>query len=173
MSETLSRAQVENICDTIAEVSIDWPVRIALSRSIRYHDAALREQLATLTAQLATVTQQCTAAIQHIEELVTTPREAQLLSKLIQAERDIESLQQCQCDGCEERLEGDAYCLRCVVTLREQLEAQSVIYQDNLTEIQLLKAQVVSREKEVLNSTVNIEDEADTIVSMDRNRREY
>ena len=33
--------------------------------------------------------------------------------------------------------------------LQEQLEAQSVTYQDNLTEIQLLKAQVVSREKEV------------------------
>ena len=75
-----------------------------------------------LRAQLATVTQQYTAAIQHIEELVTTPRAAQLLSKLIQAERDIESLQQCQCDGCEERLEGDAYCLRCVVKLRERVE---------------------------------------------------
>lgn len=31
----------------------------------------------------------------------------------------------------------------------------------------------VDRYEEVLNSTVNIEDEADTIVSMDRNRREY
>ena len=36
-----------------------------------------------------------------------------------------------------------------VVKLREQLEAQSVTYQDNLTEIQLLKAHVVSREKEI------------------------
>ena len=33
--------------------------------------------------------------------------------------------------------------------LQEQLEAQSVTYQDNLTEIQLLKAQIVSREKEI------------------------
>ena len=101
------------------------------------------------TQRLAEMTQQYTAAIRHIEELVTTPRAAQLLSKLIQAERDIESLQQCQCDECEECLEGEAYCLRCVVKLREQLEAQSVTYQDNLTEIQLLKAQVVSREKEI------------------------
>ena len=33
--------------------------------------------------------------------------------------------------------------------LRNQLEAQSIEYQDNLTEIQLLKAQIVNREKEV------------------------
>lgn len=109
----------------------------------------LEAQLAQAKRQLAEVTQQYTAAIQHSEELVTTPRAAQLLSKLIQAERDIESLQQCQCDGCEERLEGDAYCLRCVAKLREQFHAQSVTDQDNLTEIQLLKAQIVNREKEV------------------------
>jgi|CXWL01.1.fsa_nt_gi hypothetical protein len=115
------------------------------------HDkfVATNNSLDETTHRLAEVTQQYTAAIQHIEELVTTPRAAQLLSKLIQAERDIESLQQCQCDECEECLEGEAYCLRCVVKLREQLEAQSVTYQDNLTEIQLLKAHVVSREKEV------------------------
>ena len=36
-----------------------------------------------------------------------------------------------------------------ILSQRDQLQAQSVCYQDNLTEIQLLKAQVVSREKEV------------------------
>ena len=36
-----------------------------------------------------------------------------------------------------------------IISQRDQLQAQSVCYQDNLTEIQLLKAQVVSREKEV------------------------
>ena len=36
-----------------------------------------------------------------------------------------------------------------ILSQRDQLQAQSVCYQDNLTEIQLLKAQVVNREKEV------------------------
>ena len=36
-----------------------------------------------------------------------------------------------------------------ILSQRDQLQAQSVCYQDNLTEIKLLKAQVVSREKEV------------------------
>ena len=54
--------------------------------------------------------------------------------------------------------EHSAYTIRCQkkaviiaheAAMREQLEAQSVTYQDNLTEIQLLKAQIVSREKEI------------------------
>ena len=36
-----------------------------------------------------------------------------------------------------------------ILSQRDQLQAQSMCYQDNLTEIQFLKAQIVNREKEV------------------------
>lgn len=64
-----------------------------------------------------------------MSEIMTIPKlideierlRKQLATVTQERDKEIESLQQCQCDGCEERLEGDAYCLRCVVKLRQQL----------------------------------------------------
>ena len=53
MKEPMTRNELENHCDVLGAVSIDWPVRMSLSRTIRDHDAALRAKVKELERELA------------------------------------------------------------------------------------------------------------------------
>lgn len=41
-----------------------------------------------------------------------------------QQARDIESLQKCQCEGCDNSLEGEAYCQCCWMKMNQENQAQ-------------------------------------------------
>ncbi len=49
MSETMTRKQLEDHCDMLADPNVDWPGRQALAEAIQDHDAALRTQLQAQT----------------------------------------------------------------------------------------------------------------------------
>ncbi len=83
MSEQLTREQVDNMCYLIRAVSIHWPVRIAMSRSIRDHVAAQRARIEALEQD-----QQARIAALHTLRTGYDATVAQLEARL--AQRDAE-----------------------------------------------------------------------------------
>lgn len=55
---------------------------------------------------------------------------AQLKADLAQCQHEIASLNACQCEGCDESLEGEAYCQKCFMRLKAELKAYEAIPHD-------------------------------------------
>jgi flagellar biosynthesis chaperone FliJ len=133
----LTREQVEDHCNMLADANVDWPGRESLSEALLDHDAALRATITQQAQELERVKKlmkereyrdEANATLQ-LQILADKAKRIDDLKQQLSAsqarcrelEREIKSLTTCGCEGCDDNLEESAFCLPCMNKVQQQV----------------------------------------------------